>query len=209
MRVTSATKIATRKRILDVAQEQFAERGYDVTTTRDIAHAAGIAVGTLFNYFPTKEAIVANLVREAHAQAAEKFAKSLDPAEPRTLAEELFSHVALIMRKLSPYRKYLPAVLETSLSPLADDREGASSSLRVTHLETVVQIVTRHGLQDSLSAVALQMYWTLFTGALAFWAGDRSPRQEDTLALLDQSLAMFVGWLSSQDKQNPDNNKGG
>jgi AcrR family transcriptional regulator len=207
MRVTPETKIATRKRILDVAQEQFAERGYDVTTTRDIARAAGIAVGTLFNYFPTKEAIVESLVREAHAAAAEKFAKSVDPAATRTLAEELFSHVALITRQLSPYRKYLPAVLETSLSPLAD--EGASSSLRVAHLETVVQIAARHGLHDSLSAVALQMYWTLFTGALAFWAGDRSPRQEDTLALLDQSLAMFVGWLSSQDKQNSDNNKGG
>jgi hypothetical protein len=39
------------------------------------------------------------------------------------------------------------------------------------------------------------LYWTLYTGVLAFWSKDASPRQEDTLALLDQSLAMFVGWL--------------
>jgi hypothetical protein len=71
----------------------------------------------------------------------------------------------------------------------------------VAHLETVVQIAARHGRQDALSTVALQMYWTLFTGVLAYWAKDRSPRQEDTLALLDQSLAMFVGWLTSQDEQ--------
>jgi hypothetical protein len=38
----------------------------------------------------------------------------------------------------------------------------------------------------------------LYTGVLAFWAGDKSPKQEDTLALLDQSLTMFVGWLRSE-----------
>ena len=47
------------------------------------------------------------------------------------------------------------------------------------------------------------MYWTLYTGVLAFWAGDKSPKQEDTLALLDQSLAMFVAWLRSDSRQAP------
>jgi hypothetical protein len=48
------------------------------------------------------------------------------------------------------------------------------------------------------------MYWTLYTGVLAFWAGDKSPKQEDTLALIDQSLAMFVNWLKSeQGKSQP------
>ena len=37
---------------------------------------------------------------------------------------------------------------------------------------------------------------TLYTGVLVFWAHDKSSRQEDTLALLDESLAMFVGWLN-------------
>jgi hypothetical protein len=46
--------------------------------------------------------------------------------------------------------------------------------------------------------VAWQLYWTLYTGVLAFWAEDASPKQEDTLALLDQSLQMFVGWLQGE-----------
>jgi hypothetical protein len=40
------------------------------------------------------------------------------------------------------------------------------------------------------------LYWTLYTGLLTFWASDSSRKQEETLALLDQSIAMFVGWLS-------------
>jgi AcrR family transcriptional regulator len=204
MRVTPEAKAATRKRILEVAQERFAEQGFDATTTRDIAAAARIAVGTLFNYFPTKEAIVDSLLSEAYSAVAEKFANPRPPADSRTLEEELFAHVAAILRKFSPYRSYLPAVLETALSPLATAPDGESPSLRVAHLETIVQIVTRHGQREALSTVALQMYWTLFTGVLAFWTKDASPRQEDTLALLDQSLAMFVAWLTSQ--RDPDTN---
>lgn len=197
MRVTSQIKAATRKRILAVAQGLFVQRGFETTTTRDIATEAGIAVGTLFNYFPTKDAIVESQVNESYAVVAARFAEGDD--EPRTLEEELFACVAAVMRKLAPYRSYLPAILDTVLSPLATALDGESVSLRVAHLETVVRIAARHRQHERLTPLALQMYWTLFTGVLAFWATDRSPKQEDTLALLDQSLAMFVGWLTSPD----------
>ena len=222
MRVTAETKNATRARILEVAQKQFAQRGFEATTTRDIARAAQIATGTLFNYFPTKESIVDCFVRDAYVRAAETYAGEWQRRFPAkfeadgdvaavvdsdSLEEELFAHIAVILRKLKPYRKYLPAVLESSLSPLAiaDDADGPS--LRVTHLETVGQIASQHGLQDALSTVAIQLYWTLYTGILAFWSNDRSPRQEDTLALVDQSLAMFVGWLTEPSRSNQVDNQ--
>jgi hypothetical protein len=91
----------------------------------------------------------------------------------------------------------LAAVLDSSLSPAAIDPDQGQPSLRAAHLEIVGQILCRHGQEDGISPVALQLYWTLFTGVLAFWAKDSSPRQEDTLALLDQSLAMFALWLSA------------
>src|SRR4029077_1578618 len=116
-----------------------------------------------------------------------------------TLEEGLFAHVAAVLRELKPYRKYLPAVLETSLSPLAADKSGDHTSLRAAHLEIVGQILLRHGPQDAVSPIAIQLYWTLYTGVLVFWASDSSPRQEDSLALLDQSLSMFVGWLIDND----------
>src|SRR5262245_61917324 len=103
MRVTPETKAATRKRILEVAQELFARRGFEATTTRDIAGAARIAVGTLFNYFPNKEAIVESLVGEAYTAVADRFAAPTDRTERRTLEEELFAHAAAVLRKLNPY----------------------------------------------------------------------------------------------------------
>ena len=199
MRITAAAKDETRKRILKVSQKQFAQQGFEQTTTRDIARDANIAVGTLFNYFPTKESIVENLVNEGCARAAERFAAELERnGQPNsvTLEEELFAHVAAVLRELKPYRKYLPAVLETSLSPLATERAGDVASLRTAHLEIVSQILLRHAAHCAISPVAIQLYWTLYTGVLIFWASDKSPKQEDSLALLDESLSMFVGWLT-------------
>ncbi len=195
MRVTAETRNATRQRILDAAQAQFVRQGFEATTTRDLASAAQIAAGTLFNYFPTKEAIALCLVNEACERGAVAFAAA--DRDGLSLEEELFAHVAAHLRKLKPYRAYLPAVLETALSPLAADSSDERPPVRIAHLEVVSQIAAHHGGHEVLSPVALNLYWTLFTGVLAFWAKDASPRQEDTLALLDESLAMFAGWLSS------------
>ncbi|MBC6421929.1 MAG: TetR/AcrR family transcriptional regulator [Hormoscilla sp. SP5CHS1] len=48
----------TRTRILQAAQRLFAHKGYDGTTTRDLAQAAGVAEGTIFRHFDSKKAIL-------------------------------------------------------------------------------------------------------------------------------------------------------
>jgi AcrR family transcriptional regulator len=194
MRVTAETKAATRETILRTARRLFAENGYEATRTRDIADAAGIANGTLFNYFQTKEAIVACLANEAVAEALAETSGD-DAAE--TLEEGLFAIVAAALRKLRPLRKHLPALLETALSPLATTPQADAMAMRVAHLEAVANLAAKRGFRQ-LSPTALQLYWTLYTGVLVFWANDKSPRQEDTLALVDDSLNMFVGWLRAE-----------
>jgi AcrR family transcriptional regulator len=198
MRITAEEKKLTHRRILDAAVDLFRNHGYESTTTRDIAGAADIATGTLFNYFASKEAIIAVLAEEALAKAHAAFnGKTIDG----DLAEQLFAFVAAELRQLKPLRKFITPLLETSLSPLiASQRGEMNSCLRSDHLATVAQLARKHGVAE-LSPVALQVYWSLYIGVLAFWAGDRSPKQEDTLALVDQSLAMFVGWLRSESRE--------
>lgn len=54
----------TRTRILKSALRLFARRGYDGTTTRDLAEAAGVAEGTLFRHFPNKKAILVEVATQ-------------------------------------------------------------------------------------------------------------------------------------------------
>jgi AcrR family transcriptional regulator len=57
----------TRARILDAARQVFASFGYAAGTTNRIAEKAGMSVGSLYQYFPNKDAILVELVR-AHVQ---------------------------------------------------------------------------------------------------------------------------------------------
>ena len=206
MRITAEAKAETRQRILQAARQLFAAGGYEAGTTRDIADAAKIANGTLFNYFPNKEAILAALIAEAAGRIHADF-------ENQRLAggsfeEELFAFVATGLRKLKPWRQQLPILLETVLNPLTMVASDEMQSMRLAHLDTVASLAKHHGLGD-LPAMALQLYWTLYIGVLMFWARDNSPKHEDTLGLLDSSLAMFTGWLQPERDGHSENKKGG
>ncbi|MBR8837221.1 MAG: TetR/AcrR family transcriptional regulator [Stigonema ocellatum SAG 48.90 = DSM 106950] len=54
----------TRDRILQAAQRLFASQGFDGTTTRDLAQAAGVAEGTLFRHFSNKKAILVEVASQ-------------------------------------------------------------------------------------------------------------------------------------------------
>jgi len=196
MRVSLQTKVETRQRILEAAARLFARDGWENATTRSIATAADIATGTLFNYFPSKEAIAASLISQALTEAKEEFAARRRGEE--SLEEDLFLFIWTGLRRLHWSRNFLGAAIETLLSPLVRfSPDHAAETIRTDHLETVEQLIVSHGVNGPLSAITLQLYWTLYLGVLAFWSADNSPKQEDTLALLDESLKLFVGSLRS------------
>ena len=61
MRIFSSppsSETQTRTRILQAAQRLFAAKGFEGTTTRDLAQTAGVAEGTLFRHFANKKAIL-------------------------------------------------------------------------------------------------------------------------------------------------------
>lgn len=55
---------SSRDRILQAAQRLFARQGFDGTTTRDLAQAAGVAEGTLFRHFSNKKAILVEVATQ-------------------------------------------------------------------------------------------------------------------------------------------------
>jgi AcrR family transcriptional regulator len=194
MRITAEAKSATRQRILQAAMSLFVSDGWQDTTTRGIAVAAGIATGTLFNYFPTKEAIAAALMAEALERADEEFHAGRN--EENSLEADLFSLIWSGLRRLRDFRKCLAPASETIFSPLArQSPDSPGDAIRIDHLELMEAILTSHGFPAPRPAVTVQLYWTLYLGVFAYWAADDSPGQEDTLALLDQSLKLFVGSL--------------
>ncbi len=58
------TEAETQARILKAARKLFARRGYDGTTTKDLAQEAGVAEGTIFRHFENKKAILVEVVTQ-------------------------------------------------------------------------------------------------------------------------------------------------
>lgn len=78
-----------RTEILDAAEACFVRAGFHRTTMQDVAKAAGMVPGNLYNYFPSKDAIVAGLTERDRANIAEDFASLADEPDLMEAFREL------------------------------------------------------------------------------------------------------------------------
>ncbi|WP_242676532.1 TetR/AcrR family transcriptional regulator [Rhodococcus sp. ABRD24] len=96
-------------RILDAARFVFAERGFDATTTRDIAHSVGLTQGSLYHHFDSREAILVAILerfstrmREAHDEIASVGGTPLETVDAlirmRSAAGKRFDAEVVILR---------------------------------------------------------------------------------------------------------------
>ena len=53
-----------RERLLEEAKRQVMEQGYSAMTIRSVASECGVGVGTVYNYFPSKDMLVASFMLE-------------------------------------------------------------------------------------------------------------------------------------------------
>jgi AcrR family transcriptional regulator len=85
------TKLQNRQAILDAAREVFSELGYETATVRDIIRRTGLAAGTFYNYFRSKDE-----VREAlAADGARRFAPIIKSLRGLAPDFEAFARAAI------------------------------------------------------------------------------------------------------------------
>ena len=78
-----------RERILESARAAFAESGADAQID-DVARHAGVGVGTVYRHFPTKQALLTELVRQKHRLFADRARQALEEdGEPFAVIEGL------------------------------------------------------------------------------------------------------------------------
>ena len=64
----------TLRKILDAARAEFGDRGFSESTIVGITQRAGVALGTFYTYFDSKEAIFQEVVRDMSAQVRDRVA---------------------------------------------------------------------------------------------------------------------------------------
>lgn len=195
MRVTAKVKEQTEESILATARTLFVRTGVEGTSTRDIAKSAKIGVGTLFNYFPSKEdlalAIVAPVFEAGRIDALARIDRAA--AAGSSLEADLFTLMASDLRALSELRQVVGELVDLCLGRFSGGPDERAAAIRVARVSEAERILERYGVTACTSTSVMHLYWSLYLGVLSFWARDESPNQEDTLALLDQGIRMFTG----------------
>src|ERR1051326_5387858 len=109
-------KDSIRKRIVRAALDLFQTKGFDSTTTKAIARKAGIAEGTVFNYFRTKEDIALHFFEQEVDQAIASVREN-PRLRKAPLEEKLFALVHAQLEFLAPYEKFIGAAFIHALKP--------------------------------------------------------------------------------------------
>ena len=192
-------KATTKARIVAVALQLFQTKGFEATTTRAIARKAGVAEGTVFNYFRTKEAIALHFLEQEveHAMAAVRKNPRLRKA---TLDEKLFALVQSQLEFLAPHERFIGAAFIHALKPgsLLGPFSPPSQALQFRYLAFVQELVDEAIGRREITAAGWwtpQVFWIYYLGVLLYWLHDTSPAKQQTLAFLDRSLKIGVAAL--------------
>jgi len=104
---------ARRNQILDATAKVFAEKGFHRATTKEIARAAGVSEGTIYNYFDSKaDLVVGIMTRLAELDALGEEPAGALQSEPREFFIAAFRHrVNRIRQGQEMLQAILPEVL--------------------------------------------------------------------------------------------------
>ncbi|WP_034591220.1 TetR/AcrR family transcriptional regulator [Hamadaea tsunoensis] len=176
----------TRRQIVETAIRLFGELGYEKTTMRAIASAAGVSVGNTYYHFASKEALLREfylqLVRE-HAAAAEAV---LDAGGG--FAEQLIGVLDAGLTVWGPYHEFagrfigLAAVPRSPVSPFGEE----SAESREISLDLFTRLVanTPTKMDDGLRSELPELLWLLQLGVVVYWVHDETPGQTRTRKII-------------------------
>jgi len=78
---------ATKRKLIEAAEKEFGERGFHSASVVSITQRAGVAQGTFYLYFPSKEEVLRELVREMGRKLRRTLAEATHGVEGRLEAE--------------------------------------------------------------------------------------------------------------------------
>ena len=182
----------TRERILDAALDLFRTQGYGSTTMRQIADAAGVAVGNAYYYFASKDQLILAFYERNHAEHLKILGDALE--ETRDFQDRLRVVLRTKIDAAMPYRRLSTKLFtsaadpESPLSPFSPE----SAPLRGEALRLMAEVVAGSALRvgKDLRADLPELLWLYEMGAILYWVHDSSPGCEKTYALIDRTVPM-------------------
>lgn len=188
--------------ILEAAKAEFVERGFEAARIDDIARRAGIAKGTVYLHFPSKEALFLALVRVAVVPAVSSMRALVDAAQGSS-ADLLRAMLGVIKRELlGTDRRFLVRLMMTEGHRFPELAASYHDEV-VGHGMALIRAVVERGVaRGEFRSDAVARFPQLFAAPVALavlWEGlfgKHAPLDAD--ALLDAHLEVLLHGLTGE-----------
>ena len=175
--------VETRSRLYETAIGLIARRGWQETTLRDVAQEAGVSVGLLYRYFPSKRAIVLSLYDELSAE----YAARAERMQPGRWRDRFLYALRTSLEVLGPHRATLASLVAVLVGDADDGLFApgtAFSRLRVQAVFVTAVEGARDAPRGQVAPALGRLLYLLHLAILLWWLLDKSPSQRATAALV-------------------------
>lgn len=194
-------KEATKNNILLAAVELINERGFSDTTMQLIAEKADVSLRTLYNYFPTKESIVATYVqREVQREQENSWAQLINLQSTRERLRVLCLKSAEWMRK----NRLLAEVYTLELDPrsyicVTSNADFPKSGLDELVMELIALGQKQGDMNQSLGVEVLtRQFFGFYHFSILTWLCDTSQEVEE---LFEQGLKLLFDGIGQKENR--------
>lgn len=169
-RLTAESKSENRRRLLEAAATEFAQKGLEDANINEISLAAGFAKGTVYNHFDSKEALflavveeacelaVAGAADDAGAPTRERLRAVLAADVEWARSYEPFARV-LVREVLTPNPRFYPRVLEAAAPFISRVREILADGVRRGEVRADVAVEELALVFVGFGDLALIQHW--------------------------------------------------
>jgi AcrR family transcriptional regulator len=143
--------------LLEAAEDVAAARGVEATTIAAIAERAGVAVGTLYNYFPDRDAMFSSLFQMRREELVPRLDAAAREAQRLPYARRLRAYLSAAFGLFEERRKFLQVVM------------GLGPNSKLLHKKPAMLAAMTEALADIVRAVApvdAEVYAHMIVGAM-------------------------------------------
>ena len=186
---------ATRSKIMEIAMKLFLDQGFEKTTMREIASAAGLAPGAAYYHFESKEHMVFDFYEMSYQKHLAEAERVL--ADEKDLAKRIAGVIKAHLKVSEPYYEISKVLFRIAadpkhpLSPFSKE----SKDLRDRNIEILRRCLEGQKLDKDLAARLPELLWMFKMGMILYWLHDQSAKRAKTYQFVDQASAMVASLI--------------